>query len=98
MTPIGGQNLLEPAALGKPVVVGPHTFNFRDISRQLVENQGAIQAGDEQELEAALLRLFEQPELRDRMGRNALELVRKGQGAVQRTLARVSGLLSPTAG
>jgi 3-deoxy-D-manno-octulosonic-acid transferase len=98
MTRVGGQNMLEPAALGKPVVVGPHTFNFRDISRQLVENQGAIQVADAEELEAALNRLFEQPELRDRMGLAALGLVKKGQGAVQRTLARVEALLNSTAG
>ncbi len=40
---IGGHNVLEPAALCKPVIVGPHTFNFEDITRQLIDQQGRHQ-------------------------------------------------------
>jgi len=90
---VGGQNVLEPAALCKPVVVGPHTFNFRDILKQLVEAQGALQIQDAQELEDAVRRLFQDPELRDRMGLAGLSLVNSGRGAVQRTLALVKNLL-----
>ncbi len=43
--------MLEPAALGKPVMVGPHTFNFSDILQQLLEVRGALQIQDAQELE-----------------------------------------------
>jgi 3-deoxy-D-manno-octulosonic-acid transferase len=90
---VGGQNVLEPAALCKPVVVGPHTFNFRDILKQLVKHQGALQIQGAQELEDAVHRLFQDPELRDRMGLAGLNLVNSGRGAVQRTLALVKNLL-----
>jgi len=89
---VGGQNVLEPAALCKPVVVGPHTFNFRDILRQLLEHQGALQVQDAQELEAAVRRLFRDPELRDRMGHAGSNLVNSGRGALERTLALIRSL------
>ncbi len=98
MTTIGGQNMLEPAAMGKPVVVGPHTFNFSDIMRQLVEAQGALQVQDAAELEAAVRRLFGEPRLRDRMGHAGRNLVNSGKGALQRTLDLISSLLTAKAG
>lgn len=98
MTAIGGQNVLEPAALGKPVVVGPHTFNFRDIMRQMLEIDGAVQVQDTAGLEAAVRGLFSDPELRDRMGQAGLSLVEGGQGAVRRTLERIALLLTPATG
>jgi 3-deoxy-D-manno-octulosonic-acid transferase len=98
MTATGGQNMLEPAAMGKPVVVGPHTFNFSDIMRQLVEAQAALQVQDAAELEAAVRRLFGEPQLRDRMGHAGLNLVNSGKGALQRTLDLISGLLTAKAG
>jgi len=89
---LGGQNVLEPAALCKPVVVGPHTFNFRDILKQLVEHGGALQIQDAQGLEDAVRRLFQDPELRDRMGHAGLNLVDSGRGALERTLTLIKNL------
>jgi 3-deoxy-D-manno-octulosonic-acid transferase len=91
---IGGHNVLEPAALAKPVIVGPHTFNFADITKQLIECGGAIRVQDAVELESAIRRLFGEPELRDRMGLAALDLVRSGQGALQRTLELIDEVVS----
>jgi 3-deoxy-D-manno-octulosonic-acid transferase len=93
---VGGHNVLEPAALGKPVVVGPHTSNLQDIMRQLIENQGAFQVQDVNDLETAIHRLFKEPELRDQMGQAGFDLVKSGQGAVERTLAQIRKLLIPT--
>jgi 3-deoxy-D-manno-octulosonic-acid transferase len=89
LEPIGGHNVLEPAALARPVLVGPHTFNFADITRQLLEANAAIEVTDGAALEAALTRLFTEPDTRDRMGRAGLRLVKSGQGAVDRTLALI---------
>jgi len=89
---IGGQNVLEPAALCKPVVVGPHMFNFSDILKQLVEHQGALQIQDARGLEDAVGRLFQDPELRDRMGHAGLNLVNSGRGALHRTLTLIKNL------
>ncbi len=95
MGPVGGHNVLEPAALGKPVVIGPHTSTIRDIVHSLVENLGAVQVSDDQDLARTLRRLFQQPELRERMGQAGLGLVNSGRGAVQRTLELVKTLLEP---
>jgi 3-deoxy-D-manno-octulosonic-acid transferase len=91
---IGGHNVLEPAALAKPVIVGPHTFNFADITKQLIECGAAIRVQDTEELESAIRRLFGEPELRDRMGLAALDLVRSGQGALERTLELIAEVVS----
>lgn len=98
LEPVGGHNPLEPAALSKPVVFGPHMFNFADISRQLLEAGAAIEVADGPALETQISRLFEDPVLRDDMGRAAHELFQNGQGAVDRTLALVERAFTGEAG
>lgn len=97
LEPHGGHNVLEAAALSRPVLVGPHTFNFEEITRQLVAEGAALRVADAGELHAALLQLFGDAELRDRMGQAGLRLVRSGQGALDRTLALVGELLTAAA-
>jgi 3-deoxy-D-manno-octulosonic-acid transferase len=97
LEPHGGHNVLEAAALSRPVLVGPHTFNFEEITRRLVAEGAALRVGDAGQLHAALLQLFGDAELRDRMGRAGQGLVRSGQGALDRTLALVGELLTATA-
>jgi 3-deoxy-D-manno-octulosonic-acid transferase len=92
---IGGHNLLEPAALSKPVLVGPHTANFADITNQLLEAGAAIRVSSDRDLEQTVSGLFADPEKRDRMGRAGYELVKSGQGALDRTLDIVSNLITP---
>lgn len=96
--PVGGQNVLEPAGLGKPVIVGPHTFNFEEITQRLIESGAALRIRNSTELEDAVLRLFRDANLRDRMGRSGAELVRSGQGALAHTLRLVEELITPTTG
>lgn len=98
LAPIGGHNTLEPAALARPVVVGPHTANFADITRQLLDAGAALQVEDGAELETVLKRLFRDAEARDRMGLAGRELVQDGQGAVERTLAIVKDVFIREAG
>jgi 3-deoxy-D-manno-octulosonic-acid transferase len=98
LEPIGGHNVLEPAALSKPVVFGPHTGNFAEITEQMLGCGAAMRVADAAELEAALLRLFADPDQRDRMGQSGARLVRSGQGAVDRTLVLIEAQLTPTAG
>jgi len=97
LEPIGGHNALEPAALSKPVLLGPHTFNFQDITDQLLNAGVAIRVNNARDLEQAATRLFKRPELRDQMGRAGLELVKSGQGALERTLEIVEDLITPEA-
>ena len=90
---IGGHNVLEPAALSKPVLVGPHTFNFEDITAQLVSTHAALRVYDANGLAETSARLFKDPELRGRMGQAGRDLVKSGQGALARTLQIVEELL-----
>ena len=94
MDRVGGQNMLEPAAMGKPVIVGPNTFNFKEISEQLIDCGASIRIQDADELRMAVDRLFNDPELRDQMGQAGMNLVQSGQGALQRTLDLIDGVLT----
>jgi len=95
---IGGHNVLEPAALSRPIVAGPHLFNVADISRQLLDAGALVQVQDERELENVLRRLLGDADSREQMGRAGLALVKKGQGAVHRTLAIVKSLFTAGVG
>jgi 3-deoxy-D-manno-octulosonic-acid transferase len=80
----GGQNPIEPGALGKATVFGPHMQNFTDITRLFLEKGGAIQVRDAQMLEKVLGELLEDRFQRAELGRNALLVVSENQGATDR--------------
>jgi 3-deoxy-D-manno-octulosonic-acid transferase len=94
LDPVGGHNALEPAALAKPVLLGPHTFNFKEITDQLLSSGAAIRVSNARELEETTSRLFLQPDLRNQMGHAGLELVTSGQGALKRTLKIIQNLIN----
>ena len=58
LVPRGGHNLIEPAALGSPIIIGPHTFNFEDIVHQFLHDQACIQVSSEDELLTAMESLY----------------------------------------
>jgi 3-deoxy-D-manno-octulosonic-acid transferase len=82
----GGQNPIEPAALGKPVVFGPNMQNFADITKLFLAADAAIQVHGAAELEQTFADLLSRPERRAELGKNALTVVRENQGAVARTV------------
>ena len=90
---IGGHNLLEPAALGKPCLTGPHYFNFRDITEQLVANNGAQVVQNAAELATSVITLFKQPQQRHLMGQAALQVVEANRGALAKTLQALAEVL-----
>ena len=98
LEPHGGHNVLEAAALARPVLVGPHTFNFEDITRCLVDAGAAWRVTDAAELESALRRLLADTALRAQMGVAGRNQIESGQGALERTLALVEERLTPAAG
>ncbi len=84
--PRGGQNMLEPAALGKPIVSGPSLSNFEDVAGALVEAGGMAVAAGQEELEARLAKVLRDPEAGREAGRRAREAVAEGKGAMEATL------------
>ncbi|HTS52624.1 MAG TPA: lipid IV(A) 3-deoxy-D-manno-octulosonic acid transferase [Burkholderiales bacterium] len=87
LLPLGGQNLLEACAVGKPAVVGPYTFNFEEATRLAVDAGAAARVQNERELGRLLAELLTSPERRARMGQAGLALMRKHQGAAGRVVA-----------
>lgn len=82
----GGHNVLEPAALSKPVLSGPHLFNFLEIAAMLREAGALQEVDDAQGLAAQVRRLIELPIDARRMGDAGLSVMRANQGALQRLL------------
>ncbi|RRV09450.1 3-deoxy-D-manno-octulosonic acid transferase [Pseudomonas sp. v388] len=92
LVPNGGHNLLEPAALAKPVLSGPHLFNFLEIAAML-RNAGALETvSDATELATAVQRLFDQPQHAKAMAESGLSVMKANQGALQRLLDLIAGL------
>ncbi|HEY0867497.1 MAG TPA: 3-deoxy-D-manno-octulosonic acid transferase [Fimbriimonas sp.] len=80
---LGGQNILQPLAHGKPVVHGPHMQNFRDVAA-MAKDRAAWVADSPQALRGAIRKLVDEPALRERMGGSAKELVEDHRGASRR--------------
>lgn len=86
LTAEGGQNPIEPGALGKAMVFGPNMQNFAEVAANFVAQDGAVQVRDAAELEAALAQLLADEARREQLGRNALKVVRQNLGAIERTV------------
>lgn len=93
LVPHGGQNMLEPAALGRAVVFGPYTSNFRTDVELLLEAGAVVQVPDAAGLGRALESLFRDPALRAELGARAVALIRGNQGATARTLDLIAPIL-----
>ncbi|MFB9145528.1 lipid IV(A) 3-deoxy-D-manno-octulosonic acid transferase [Halomonas alkalicola] len=93
LVPIGGHNLLEPAALGVPVLTGPALANFAEVAEVLREAEALVEAADEAALAAALAALFADPTERRRLGEAGRAVVAANRGALARTLEGLARLL-----
>lgn len=98
LVPIGGHNVLEPAALSVPVVVGPQTFNFVEITASLIDAGAALRIADTDELGATVIELLADAPLRKRLGAAARAAFEREQGGVLRTLEIVARVLDSPAG
>ncbi len=94
LVPVGGHNLLEPAALGIPVLTGPHTGNAPDVAALLLARGGALEVADGRALGAALRGLFADPAQMRRMAVAARASGAENRGALRRLCA----LIEPWAG
>ena len=91
LLPLGGQNLIEPAAVGCPVLIGPSTFNFAEVTRLALAEGAARQVADADELHRTVATLLADPDARQRMGAAGLAFAQRHRGATARTLAHVLG-------
>jgi 3-deoxy-D-manno-octulosonic-acid transferase len=89
----GGQNILEPAAQGKPVLFGPHMENFHD-SVQVLVGRGGIQVKDEEHLVRVMSDLLGRPESIDSLGTLARNAVRQISGASDRNVDALAALVA----
>jgi 3-deoxy-D-manno-octulosonic-acid transferase len=93
LLPLGGQNLIEACALGKPVLVGEHTFNFAQATDEAVQDGAALRVPDADALVAAALRLLEDGAARACMGAHALAFAGRHRGATLRTVELLRRLI-----
>lgn len=89
----GGHNLLEPAALGKPVLSGPHLFNFLEIAAQLREAGALNEVENAGQLADKVVALLNEPSEMQRMSQAGLSVLKANQGALQRLLEGLQRLL-----
>ncbi len=94
LLPLGGQNLIEACALGKPVLVGEHTFNFLDATEEAVAAGGALRVPDADALVAQALRLLQHTDARAAMGAQAASFAGRHRGATLRTVELLQRIIS----
>lgn len=90
----GSQNLIEPCALGKPVIVGPHTYNFEAAAEGAIHAGAALRVRDAREALAAAAELSRDTARRERMGENARAFVAAHRGAVDRLMGWLDSTVS----
>jgi 3-deoxy-D-manno-octulosonic-acid transferase len=90
---VGGHNLLEPAAMKKPVIFSRYMFNFKEISEALLSAGGGIMVKDKGELTSQLDKLLLDTDLAKKMGERAFEVIQKNTGAAKKTIDAVSRLI-----
>jgi 3-deoxy-D-manno-octulosonic-acid transferase len=94
LIPHGGQNVLEPAAAGIPVFFGPHTANFKEITRGLIEREGAVQIQNTDEIAPLVIQLLQDGQYRSRLTQSATEFLAENRGAVERVVALITDQLN----
>lgn len=93
LLPLGGQNLIEACALGKPVLIGPHTYNFGPISDDAVTSGAALRVPDAAAMFDQAARLLQAEETRTAIGLNAKAFAERHRGATARTVALLRPLI-----
>ncbi|WP_137821216.1 lipid IV(A) 3-deoxy-D-manno-octulosonic acid transferase [Pseudomonas sp. D(2018)] len=93
LVPNGGHNLLEPAALGKPVLSGPHLFNFLEIAAQLRDAGALAEVADADQLAAQVGALWIDTGRAEAMREAGLGVLKANQGALERLLGGIARLL-----
>ena len=89
-----GQNIIEPAALGKAIITGPEMRNFKQAFAGLREGSGLLRLESDSELAADIILLTENTELRNTLGNNAAKAIAVHAGALNKTITILEDILS----
>jgi len=93
LLPLGGHNLIEACAVGKPVLIGPHTFNFADAADNAIGAGAAMRVADAADLLRQARILLDDDARREKMGLRARSFAAAHRGATQRTMALLRPLI-----
>ncbi|WP_255535225.1 3-deoxy-D-manno-octulosonic acid transferase [Polynucleobacter sp. AM-26B4] len=94
LLPLGGQNFIEACALGRPIILGEHTFNFQQASTDVIDSRAAIRISDVDELVKAVDLLLTNHQVKEDMSTNALDFANQHTGATKKIVAVVRETLS----
>lgn len=94
LTARGGQNIIEPAIFGKPIVVGPHLENFRQAMDLLRQAQGIVEVDNQDQLQEVLKNWLEHPRVAAEQGQRAKAALSAHRGATDRTFQLLSSFLA----
>ena len=89
----GGQNVLEPAALGVPVIIGPYTFNFAEITRMMLQAGAAVRVNTAKELVEQVLLFLHDANFRHKVGEAGKQLVEQNRGATEKMFELICEVL-----
>ncbi|MBC8378088.1 MAG: 3-deoxy-D-manno-octulosonic acid transferase [Planctomycetes bacterium] len=93
LVPMGGSDMMEPTALGKCTLFGPHTFNFKQTVEVLLAGEGAIEAADETGLYEQTFHCLKDADFARRIAANGRKVIRQNQGATQKTVDAIETVL-----
>jgi 3-deoxy-D-manno-octulosonic-acid transferase len=94
LVPVGGHNILEPAAMNIPIIFGPHMFNSKEIAKDVVLLGAAIECMDKEEIMENVIRMYENQKERKTMVLAMSQFLKNNQGATETTEKLISRLLS----
>ncbi len=89
LLPLGGQNFIEACALGRPIILGEHTFNFQQASADVIDSRAAIRIADVDDLVKAMDLLLTNHQVKEKMSTNALDFANQHTGATKKIVAVV---------
>jgi 3-deoxy-D-manno-octulosonic-acid transferase len=95
LVPMGGSDMMEAAALAKPTLFGPHAFNFRHTVDALLKDDGAVMIKDKEELLQTMQKCLDDPDFAQNIANNGREVIKKNQGATQKTITQIAKFLNP---
>jgi 3-deoxy-D-manno-octulosonic-acid transferase len=93
LVPMGGSDMMESAAMGKCTIFGPHTFNFKETVKALLNAKGAIEVADGKNLYETIYKCLQEPEYAKQIADAGQKVIKENQGATEKTISEILKLL-----